>query len=348
MSKMPKTAAASTVPYNAGMASRLSPVQQIISASSGAALVSFFTTPFDVVKVRLQAHQKTTSALSSVRGLCELCLCGVTNAVRTEAISLPQISRERYTSFQMVKTIAVGEGPRHLWRGLSASLVMAIPATVIYYTAYDMMMARTSFNENRSNLIYPIVCGSSSRSLAVLAICPIEMIRTKMQSQALSSHRGLKSVLKEAIQLDGVWSLWRGMVPMLWRDVPFSAIYWCSYEVMKSRAVREGRTISTVEAFTAGAAAGTTAAILTNPFDVVKTYWQVEVGDRRCKAVPKHPAPTVSMGDCMGRIVNDHGVRGLFVGLAPRVSKVAPACAIMISSYEFCKTFFHERNSSER
>ena len=35
------------------------------------------------------------------------------------------------------------------------------------------------------------------------------------------------------------------------------AIYWCSYEVMKSRAVREGRTISTVEAFTAGAAAGT-------------------------------------------------------------------------------------------
>ena len=33
-----------------------------------------------------------------------------------------------------------------------------------------------------------------------------------------------------------------------------------------------------------------------------------------CVAVPKHPAPTVSMGDCMGRIVNDHGVRGLFVG----------------------------------
>lgn len=31
-------------------------------------------------------------------------------------------------------------------------------------------------------------------------------------------------------------------------------------------------------------------------------------------------------------------------GLAPRIIKVAPACAIMISSYEFFKTLFYNRN----
>lgn len=35
----------------------------------------------------------------------------------------------------------------------------------------------------------------------------------------------------------------------------------------------------------------------------------------------------------------------LFVtGLTPRIAKVAPACAVMISSFEAIKEFFHIRN----
>lgn len=33
-----------------------------------------------------------------------------------------------------------------------------------------------------------------------------------------------------------------------------------------------------------------------------------------------------------------------FLGFMPRVIKVAPACAVMISSYEFGKAFFHKLN----
>lgn len=32
---------------------------------------------------------------------------------------------------------------------------------------------------------------------------------------------------------DGSKALWRGLPPTLWRDVPFSAIYWMSYEECK-------------------------------------------------------------------------------------------------------------------
>ena len=34
------------------------------------------------------------------------------------------------------------------------------------------------------------------------------------------------------------------------------------------------------------------------------------------------------------------GVRGFFVGLTPRVGRVAPACGIMISCYELFKNVF--------
>lgn len=39
----------------------------------------------------------------------------------------------------------------------------------------------------------------------------------------------------------------------------------------------------------------------------------------------------------MYHIFKEEGIRGLFVGGFPRTLKVAPACAIMISSYEVGK-----------
>lgn len=40
--------------------------------------------------------------------------------------------------------------------------------------------------------------------------------------------------------------------------------------------------------------------------------------------------------------------RFVLAGFLPRVIKVAPACAIMISTYEFGKTFFQKLNQERR
>jgi len=38
------------------------------------------------------------------------------------------------------------------------------------------------------------------------------------------------------------------------------------------------------------------------------------------------------------------GMPAIFSGLGPRLFKVAPACAIMISSFEYGKSFFYHYN----
>lgn len=39
--------------------------------------------------------------------------------------------------------------------------------------------------------------------------------------------------VRNMVLKDGSKALWRGLPPTLWRDVPFSAIYWMGYEECK-------------------------------------------------------------------------------------------------------------------
>lgn len=47
-----------------------------------------------------------------------------------------------------------------------------------------------------------------------------------------------------------------------------------------------------------------------------------------------------STTEVIRNLYNQYGVKGLFTGLVPRVIKVAPACAIMIATFEYGKILF--------
>ncbi|KAG8320685.1 hypothetical protein J6590_062577 [Homalodisca vitripennis] len=47
------------------------------------------------------------------------------------------------------------------------------------------------------------------------------------------------------------------------------------------------------------------------------------------------------------KIYADGGVRGLYTGLTARLAKTAPACAIMVSTFEYGKNFFEQYNMNE-
>jgi len=57
--------------------------------------------------------------------------------------------------------------------------------------------------------------------VAATFICPLELIRTKMQSVQLS-YREVGDAIKSSIRNDGILSMMRGLGPSLLRDIPFS------------------------------------------------------------------------------------------------------------------------------
>ena len=80
-------------------------------------------------------------------------------------------------------------------------------------------------------------------------------------------------------------------------------------------------------------------------YSIIHTYKQVELGQSAYRNTSRKMLGAGSLWTVLKEVVSNHGYGGLYAGLAPRIAKIAPACAIMISSYEMCKDYFRKKNT---
>jgi solute carrier family 25 protein 39/40 len=203
------------------------------------------------------------------------------------------------------------------------------------------------------------------------------MLRTRMQANVSTGGAHFSEAVRgisQMVSTQGYTTLWRGLTLTLWRDVPFSGIYWWGYENirgvltearMKSRGrsleidgsrrrarsrsqSRENQSATFIDSFIAGATSGAAASIITTPFDVGKTRRQVFKESAPQGGAQRVLAPEErSMMRFLWHIFREEGAAGLWRGWIPRTLKVAPGCAIMISCYEMGKRAFRGVNERE-
>ncbi|KAI2626000.1 mitochondrial carrier [Hypomontagnella submonticulosa] len=391
--------------------------QKMFSAISGSLFTSLLVTPLDVVRVRLQSQGSSPPvpdiqklAISSpnafrpsnlgVTACCrevffmnnnaEVCVAGpIGNFTASGECAVEEVQKRTFNStFDGMRKIARHEGFTTLWRGLSPTLVMAVPSNIIYFTGYEWLRSSKAspINKLTRDEYAPLVAGATARILAVTAVNPIELFRTRLQaspgstttSHLANTFAGMRDMVGE----NGYRSLWRGLTLTLWRDVPFSAMYWFGYESIRNKLTdmrearrgrrlsredstsrkrarsrsrsQEGHTETFMDSFTAGALSGAFASSVTMPFDVGKTRRQVyrDAANKALPAAETASAPeTQHMMRFLWHIYSTEGLAGLWKGWLPRTLKVAPSCAIMISSYEVGKRVFrsiNERNAKKQ
>ena len=299
-------------------------------------------------KLECKTHIKISTGISE--SWCKKC-------------DLPRITEVPYfrSSWDAGHKILKYEGVRGLWRGLPPALIMAIPSTAFYFSVYDVINQKgRAFAQSMDypESLSPLISGTSARALTTIGVSPLELVRTQQQATNTATEPGgrnpkLPSMLyltRREINLRGFSSLWRGVGPTLWRDVPFSAMYWTSLELIRdilmdipdftdhSLTSWNPRVASS---FVAGAVAGVLACTVTHPFDVAKTRQQIASLDllsatgRDVPSIVSRPALTL-----IREIARQEGAVALYAGLGARQVKIAPACAIMLSSYELAKSMF--------
>lgn len=353
---------------------------KIASGSIGSLITAVAVHPLEVLKVRRQASKTnlTPNSLPKNVTLCPQG-CGtfvINNGLGDCTLprksvpyfdlttgnfkSLPDFKAGSKT-FRTFRRIFMENGVKGLYAGLLPSLTMGVPNTVIYFLTYDALSAKIKSIENAPSWT-AAVAGASARCLATFSTAPLELIRTIQASRtgADQPSRGMIGEFQSIWKNGGFFSLYKGLSPTLSRDVPFSAIYWYCIESCRTRWVeydssREVYQVSTQQqaarALFNGSVSGLIAAFFTTPLDVVKTRRQLQVDplslteptaahlcDHKGHIVyQKHTSGTFEL---LHQILREEGLQGLFKGNVARLTKVAPACACMIASYEVGQRIF--------
>ncbi|XP_051928844.1 mitochondrial coenzyme A transporter SLC25A42-like [Hippocampus zosterae] len=182
-----------------------------------------------------------------------------------------------------------------------------------------------------------LLCGAFAGAVAKTVIAPLD--RTKIIFQVSSKRFSAKEAFRliySSYVKDGLLSLWRGNSATMVRVMPYAAIQFSSHEqykkVLEGHYGCQGKALPPFPRFLAGSMAGTTAAMLTYPLDMVRARMAVTAKEMYCNIM-----------HVFVRISQEEGFKTLYRGFTPTILGVIPYAGITFFTYETLKKLHTEK-----
>lgn len=239
-------------------------------------------------------------------------------------------------SMDCFKQIIKYDGYRGLYRGLVPQLIGVAPEKAIKLVMNDFLRDLFGADSPDGEIYFPleILAGMGAGASQVIFTNPIEIVKIRLQTQG-EIFRQTGQPPKSAIQICkelGFTGLYKGATACFARDIPFSAIYFPTYETLKEifRKPDEKQTQGW-GLFFAGTLAGGISASSTTPFDVIKTRLQVEARAGQ--------DTYTGIADCARKVYKAEGPKAFFKGVVPRILRSSPQFGVTLLAYEFLQRF---------
>jgi Mitochondrial carrier protein len=270
------------MPIHSKEVDALGPWGKAVAGALGAVLANTLVYPLDIVKTRLQVQ-------SSVQEIGD--------------------ERERYNgTADAIKKIYAKRGILGLYSGLVGSLIGVASQNFAYFYWYGLIRGAYSRRHKNISTAAELLLGALAAALAQIFTIPVSVVTTRQQTS--EEDESLAKAAKGIIEEDGVAGLWRGLKASLVLVVNPSITYG-AFERLRT-AFLQGRAVLTPgQSFLLGAASKSMATVATQPLIVAKVLQQSSDKKRRHK----------SFVDALAYLYGEEGVRGLFRGLGPQISK---------------------------
>lgn len=234
------------------------------------------------------------------------------------------------------RSIIMERGVRGLYRGIGSNITSSAPISSVYTFTYESVKAALLplLSNEYQSLAH---CGAGGCASIATSFIFTPSERIKQQMQIGSHYQSCWNAFMGIIRSGGVPSLFAGWGAVLCRNIPHSVIKFYTYESLKAVLLstensNSNAQPSTLQTLICGGLAGSTAALFTTPFDVVKTRLQTQI--------PGRAIQYAGVVDTLMKIRRHEGLKGLYRGLIPRLVIYISQGSIFFASYESFKKIF--------
>lgn len=221
-----------------------------------------------------------------------------------------------------------------------------MPEKALKLTMNDLFRAQLRKTTRDGSLPFGLemAAGGMAGFCQVIATNPMELLKIQGATMAEKIKAGTLAAptpYSVLIRQLGVTGMYTGVLSTLARDVPFSMIYFSLYSQTKKLLLGTDATGQPAQPqqmglkpFLAGAIAGTVAAAVTCPIDVIKTRVHANAVPSRLAWSDFLRQERRLLSDTFRSTVKNEGIPSLFKGLAPRCLIISPLFAITMGCYE--------------
>nr|GEX15561.1 mitochondrial phosphate carrier protein 3, mitochondrial-like [Tanacetum cinerariifolium] len=213
-----------------------------------------------------------------------------------------------------------------------------------FFKKYYSDIAGPEYAARYKTLIY--LAGSASAELiADVALCPMEAVKVRVQTQP-GFARGLGDGLPKFVRSEGALGLYKGLVPLWGRQIPYTMMKFASFEAIVENLYKYAiptpknecsKSLQLGVSFAGGYVAGVLCAIVSHPADNLVSFLNNAKGASVGDAVKKLglwglftrglPLRIVMIGTLTGAQWGIYDAFKVFVGL-PTTGGAAPPAAI--------------------
>ncbi|KAI1786979.1 mitochondrial carrier [Ganoderma leucocontextum] len=299
-----------------------------VAGGVGGMCGAIVTSPFDVVKTRLQ------SDLFRVKHV----------GISIDGNGAAAVTVRRNLLWHFVETVHIirdiyrEESPRALFKGLGPTLVGAIPARSINFFTYGngKQVIANSFNHGQENSWVHLAAAAIAGVATGTATNPIWVVKTRLQLDAhkpefvgtKSSFGGSVAMIRQILREDGVRGFYKGLSAS-YLGVTEGTIQWVLYERLKKLTAGskgKGGVQEWVGMIGSAGTAKCVASLITYPHEVLRTRLRQPLVNGKVKYT--------GLWQTLRLVIAEEGAASLYGGLSAHLMRVIPNAAVMFFIYE--------------
>ncbi|SGY32455.1 BQ5605_C002g01365 [Microbotryum silenes-dioicae] len=183
------------------------------------------------------------------------------------------------------------------------------------------------------------IAGAAAGAASRTVVSPLERLKIILQVQGTrGEYQGIVPSLAKMWKEEGFKGYMKGNGINCLRIMPYSAVQFSSYELVKGFLASNGSEIDTPRRLLAGSLAGIASVVSTYPLDLVRSRLSIESASLGLSS--DSPKKSTGIWKMTVRVFREeNGFKGLYRGLTPTAAGVAPYVAINFAAYESFKIY---------